>query len=81
MSCVILVFVNLDGMTAAAFDGTSCDSRNRVSLFGSYLPDLNPVQRQALVDLVYRRPGAHLEGFRFYDGDLWAKSDTLKELP
>jgi hypothetical protein len=81
MSCSIMIFENLDGLTAAAFDGQTCNRSMRVSLFGSKLTNLNLVQRFALVDLLYRRPGAHLEGFRFYDGDLWAKSGQLKELP
>lgn len=81
MICSVMIFENLDGLTAAAFDGKTCDRSMRICLFGSLLTNLNLVQRFALVDLLYRRTGAHLDGFRFYDGDAWAKSNVLKELP
>ena len=78
----LLVWTNGDGITVVPLVEDAREmSRKRVFLADSTVTDLGPGQVRALIDLVFREQGAHLDGpCIFLDGELWARQDREHEI-
>ena len=66
----LMVWTNRDGILVTPWPAAS---RKRVMVAGGPVTTLNQLQQEALVDLVFREPGAHRNGAVFYDGPAWVK--------
>ena len=75
----VMVYTSRLGITAVRVDGRRAWG-GRVCVFDVTLGVLTQTQREALVNLVYRQPQAHSEGYTFYDGRVWAERDEVRAL-